>query len=337
MNISGSELVGVRKTTKQLVGHLAADNLVGLWMCATSRIVEYGFAIAYRDLEAPRTGPSTGCRSRVDPDVGFEMQCFILLHLFGHSVQWVAPSLEHKLHADCNTRRRKIASCKSCTTTNSKPLNLACNYSTTWASHTWTRGTQTSSPRIGVTSSGITAKAKSRLGTNVWPPANHWSTPRPSQREAPASPSPLRVLRNPLHESFRNCCLSFVSGHLGGAGAETIWVEGEKPTKSTMNRHPWWYDQVKKDQLSGGDWISNFADKKPGEAEYSVTAKEAGKFEFWVRANPIGDEALVSAERRPTGQPIEFEKNARRTRPTSPQTARSTCDSSRGSRSAASS
>jgi len=25
------------------------------------------------------------------------MQCFILLHLFGHSVQWVAPSLEHKL------------------------------------------------------------------------------------------------------------------------------------------------------------------------------------------------------------------------------------------------
>jgi hypothetical protein len=28
----------------------------------------------------------------IDPDVGFEMQCFLLLHLFGHSVQWVAPS-----------------------------------------------------------------------------------------------------------------------------------------------------------------------------------------------------------------------------------------------------
>ena len=25
------------------------------------------------------------------------MQCFLLLHLFGHSVQWVAPSLEQKL------------------------------------------------------------------------------------------------------------------------------------------------------------------------------------------------------------------------------------------------
>ena len=39
--------------------------------------------------------------------------------------------------------------------------------------------------------------------------------------------------------------------------AESVWIEGEKPVKSTMNRHPWWYDQVKKDQLSGGDWISN--------------------------------------------------------------------------------
>lgn len=71
------------------------------------------------------------------------------------------------------------------------------------------------------------------------------------------------------------------------ASAEWIWMEGEKPAKSTMNRHPWWYDQVKKDLLSGGDWISNFEAKKTGEAEYSVTPKEPGKFEFWVRANPI--------------------------------------------------
>jgi hypothetical protein len=31
------------------------------------------------------------------------MQCFVLLHLFGHSVQWVAPSLVHKLDALQNT------------------------------------------------------------------------------------------------------------------------------------------------------------------------------------------------------------------------------------------
>jgi hypothetical protein len=68
--------------------------------------------------------------------------------------------------------------------------------------------------------------------------------------------------------------------------AESVWIEGEKPVKSTMNRHPWWYDQVKKDPLSGGDWISNFDAKKQGEAEYSLTIKQGGRYEFWVRANP---------------------------------------------------
>jgi hypothetical protein len=34
------------------------------------------------------------------------MQCFLLLHLFGHSVQWVAPSLEHKLEELQNTLDR---------------------------------------------------------------------------------------------------------------------------------------------------------------------------------------------------------------------------------------
>ncbi len=99
MIISGSELVGNRNSSEQLVGHLGTDHLVGLWSRATSAIVKYGFAIEYRDLEPPRTGTFDGRQIVIDPDVGFEMQCFILLHLFGHSVQWVAPSLEHKLDA----------------------------------------------------------------------------------------------------------------------------------------------------------------------------------------------------------------------------------------------
>ncbi len=60
-------------------------------------MVKQGFIVEYRDLEPPRTGIFNGLRIVLDPDVGFEMQCFLLLHLFGHSVQWVAPSLEHKL------------------------------------------------------------------------------------------------------------------------------------------------------------------------------------------------------------------------------------------------
>jgi hypothetical protein len=89
--IAGHELVGHR-----LVGGMAAQPLVRLWCRATSRIVKYGFAIEYRDLEPPRTGIFDGLRIVIDPDVDFEMQCFVLLHLFGHSVQWTAPSLAKK-------------------------------------------------------------------------------------------------------------------------------------------------------------------------------------------------------------------------------------------------
>ena len=91
--IEGHELIGAR-----LVGELPPADMTSLWTRCATRIVKYGFAIEYPDLEPPRTGIFDGLRIVLDPDVGFEMQCFILLHLFGHSVQWVAPSLEHQLH-----------------------------------------------------------------------------------------------------------------------------------------------------------------------------------------------------------------------------------------------
>jgi hypothetical protein len=94
ISIGGHELIGQR-----LVGQMPSQSLVGLWLRITSSIVKHGFAIEYRDLEPPRTGVFDGLRIVLDPDVDFEMQCFILLHLFGHSVQWVAPSIEHKLNA----------------------------------------------------------------------------------------------------------------------------------------------------------------------------------------------------------------------------------------------
>jgi hypothetical protein len=99
--ISGSELVGTRGKT--LVGRLPAERLVPLWLHITSGIVKRGFAIEYRDLEPPRTGIFDGLKIVIDPDVDFEMQCFVLLHLFGHSVQWVAPAIEHQLDALQNT------------------------------------------------------------------------------------------------------------------------------------------------------------------------------------------------------------------------------------------
>jgi hypothetical protein len=99
-NLPGHEVAGAR------VGHLPTHDLIRVWTAVSSGIVKYGFAIEYRDLEPPRTGIFDGLRIVIDPDVGFEMQCFLLLHLFGHSVQWVAPSLAHKLDALQHTSER---------------------------------------------------------------------------------------------------------------------------------------------------------------------------------------------------------------------------------------
>src|SRR5262245_23957783 len=82
------------------------DRLVHLWVQATSGVVKYGFTIEYRDLEPPRTGTFDGLRIVLDPDVDFEMQCFVLVHLFGHSVQWVSPALEASAQAIQTTQDR---------------------------------------------------------------------------------------------------------------------------------------------------------------------------------------------------------------------------------------
>ena len=72
------------------------------------------------------------------------------------------------------------------------------------------------------------------------------------------------------------------------ARAAWIWVEGEAPARAEVRRHPWWYDQVKKDQLSGGDFISHWDGGKSGLVEYEFRAPRAGAYAFWVRANPVG-------------------------------------------------
>ncbi len=89
--------------------------------------------------------------------------------------------------------------------------------------------------------------------------------------------------------SFRKVlfCLAVTAMLSCPASAAVLWIEGEKPVQSTMNRHPWWYDQVKRDRFSGGDFMSNFSPEKAGEAEYELAAQEAGPYEFWVRANPV--------------------------------------------------
>ena len=93
----GHELAGHRAAA--LVGRLPAARQIDVWSRAASKVLKYGFSLELADLEPPRTGIFDGLRIVIDPDVAFEMQCFVLLHLFGHSVQWVAPSLERQIEA----------------------------------------------------------------------------------------------------------------------------------------------------------------------------------------------------------------------------------------------
>lgn len=71
------------------------------------------------------------------------------------------------------------------------------------------------------------------------------------------------------------------------ATATTIWIEAENPADSSVTRHPWWYDKVKRQDLSGGDFISHWNKDKVGEVTYRFDAPSARRFELWIRANPI--------------------------------------------------
>jgi hypothetical protein len=65
-----------------------------------------------------------------------------------------------------------------------------------------------------------------------------------------------------------------------------VWIEGEDPTLSDVTRHGW-YDGVKKDTLSGEDWLSHFDARKPGTAEFQFDVARADRYTFWLRANPV--------------------------------------------------
>lgn len=90
----------------------------------------------------------------------------------------------------------------------------------------------------------------------------------------------------------------FLLGPLPGWG-ETIWQEGEHPASHKMNRHPWWYDQVKKEHLSGGDWISNFSEEREGTAEYRFRVQDGGEYVLWLRINPVRTRVSLSLDGAP--------------------------------------
>ncbi|MBT3378760.1 MAG: hypothetical protein HN742_03985 [Lentisphaerae bacterium] len=92
--------------------------------------------------------------------------------------------------------------------------------------------------------------------------------------------------------------------------ADAIWIEGEEAAHSTVTRHPWWYDQVKKDVLSGNDWISNYHKEKSGVVEYVFNVVESDTFTFWIRANPLRSRISFQLDEK-QWQPIDLGKEQR--------------------------
>lgn len=78
-----------------------------------------------------------------------------------------------------------------------------------------------------------------------------------------------------------------LASSLSANAIEPIWIEGEAASESKVAKHPWYHGEVKKAELSGGEFISHFSKDYPGTATYDFEAAEAGDYELWVRANPV--------------------------------------------------
>src|SRR3954467_3502593 len=78
--------------------------------------------------------------------------------------------------------------------------------------------------------------------------------------------------------------LAFTVGQLA---AQTIWVEGEHPTRASVRRRPSASDRVRADLLSGGEWIAHDSDDRDGQADYVIQAPATARYVFWVRADPV--------------------------------------------------
>jgi hypothetical protein len=69
---------------------------------------------------------------------------------------------------------------------------------------------------------------------------------------------------------------------------DTVWVEGESATVKHVQPNPWYSGAVRKEQMSGGDWLSHFSNGSDGSAQYDLTIPKDGDYVLWVRSNPMG-------------------------------------------------
>lgn len=68
----------------------------------------------------------------------------------------------------------------------------------------------------------------------------------------------------------------------------SLWVEAESASVQSIQTNGW-YSNVKKDQLSGGDFLAHWG-SRPGTASYDLNISEAGDYTLWLRANPVASQ-----------------------------------------------
>jgi hypothetical protein len=90
--------------------------------------------------------------------------------------------------------------------------------------------------------------------------------------------------------------------------AAWVWVEGEQATQTNIGRHPWYAGQVKKDPLSGGNFLAHFDAGKAGEATYAVQIPEGGTYTMWLRANPVQSSMTFSIDGAAPAS-VDFQRN----------------------------
>jgi len=105
---------------------------------------------------------------------------------------------------------------------------------------------------------------------------------------------------------FSAACFIWILG-IYTAQAAWVWVEGEQPSRTNIGKHPWYAGEVKKQELSGGEFLAHYDRAKKGEAEFHVDVPVAGEYTLWLRANPVKSSLKLSINEGPL-TPVDFSR-----------------------------
>ncbi|MCA9266218.1 MAG: hypothetical protein KDA60_20300, partial [Planctomycetales bacterium] len=100
---------------------------------------------------------------------------------------------------------------------------------------------------------------------------------------------------------------------LGARASETtdvVWIEGEDAQQRRVS-HNGWYDSVKKEALSGGEWLTHFDEQREGLVEYEFSVQRRDEYDFWIRANPIAARLSYQLDKENEWRSIDWGRDER--------------------------